>query len=498
MLHAPLATLLLTAGLVAPTPDPPLLPRSTGSTPVTTSPPPPSTAAVTTTPADESTRSAAARAHYAARRYREAAQVYEQLWRDTQAPKYRFNAGMARAAGEHDGAAIVHWQAYLAAAPTIAPAERSMLETEIAAAKRRTLAIQLKIQGPLAPATLTLRAPDGAPQGPRDPIDLVPATAIDLSLEAGAWIATLVRPGRPDAVAEFRVAPDAQATITLGADTPAPVVAPPTPAVTPTQPPATLTLELGPRRALARSITVTVTGPGNPAPRTLRDATTPWSLPAGAWTLRATAPDRRPAEATVTVAPGETRRLPLHLRPDRATQTRLGLGLGLGGAGLVLLTTGIGVTARGARDYAVLRDTDQVPTCLTPEVCTRASNAVLDLSNGLALIGTGLGFGVTAATAASRARDRALTVEAGVGGVLFVAGLSWYLAEIRGTYELDDRARDHAAATTLGLGAGLLGGAAVGLVTRRLVRRQGLSRRTHAISPLFVRQGAGLSLRASF
>ena len=421
----------------------------------------------------------------AARRYREAAQ----------APKYRFNAGMARGAAEHDGAAIVHWQAYLADATTIAPAERSMLETEIAAARRRTLPFELKIQGPLAPATLTLRAPEGAPQGPRDPIDLVPARSIDLSLEAGAWTATLLRPGRPDATASFRVATDAESTITLGAD--APVITPPPIPIASTPPaPATLTLELGPRRALASGVTVTATGPTHPGPRTLRTESTPRTLPAGAWTLRATAQDRRPAQTTVTLAPGETRRLALQLRPDRATQARLGLGIGLGSAGLVLLTTGAVVTARGARDYAGLRD--QVPACLIPEVCIQAVNAVLDLSNGLALIGTSLGLGVTAATAASRARDHALMVEGGIGGALFVAGLSWYLVEIGGTYQLEHRARDHAAATTLGLGAGLLGGAAIGLVTRRMVNRQGPPRRAHGISPLFLRHGAGLALRANF
>ena len=82
-------------------------------------------------------------------------------------------------------------------------------------------------------------------------------------------------------------------------------------------------------------------------------------------------------------------------------------------------------------------------------------------------------------------------------GALFAAGLSWYLVEIGGTYQLEHRARDHAAATTLGLGAGLLGGAAVALVTRRLVRHEP-ARRAHTLSPLFLRQGAGLSLRATF
>ncbi len=450
MLHAPLATLLLTAGLLAPDPVPPPL----------ASPVPADESRIA--PIDESARSAAARAHYAARRYREAAKVYEQLWRDTQAPKYRFNAGMARGAAEHDAAAIVHWQAYLADAPTIAPAERTMLETEIAAARRRTLPVQLKIQGPLAPATLTLRAPDGAPQGPRDPIELVPARSIDLSLEAGAWTATLIRPGRPDASASFRVAADAESTITLGAEAPAPAIAP-TPVINTPPAPATLTLELGPRRALARGVTVTATGPTHPGPRTLRSASTPWTLPAGAWTLRATAQDRRPAETTVTLAPGETRRLALQLRPDRPTQARLGLGIGLGGAGLVLLTTGAVVTARSSGAL----------TCIDLDTCSSAANQVLDRSIGFSLIGAGLGAAVPALTTGlgrKPATDRILMIEAGAGAMMLVGGVAWYFSEVTRTTALDAMPRQHAAATLRGLGGGMLGGALISLVVRRLTR----------------------------
>ena len=57
------------------------------------------------TEAAQTQRSDAARALYGERRYREAAQAYEALWRDTGAAKYRFNAGMAREAAEHYGAA---------------------------------------------------------------------------------------------------------------------------------------------------------------------------------------------------------------------------------------------------------------------------------------------------------------------------------------------------------------------------------------------------------
>ncbi|HEY0134944.1 MAG TPA: hypothetical protein VGB85_12710 [Nannocystis sp.] len=489
MLYA-LAPLLLSAGLVAPSPDPPLLPASATSTHAVASPASstPDAVRTATTPAEESARSATARAHYAARRYREAALVYERLWHDTQAPKYRFNAGMARAAAEHDAAAIVHWQAYLTLAPTIAAGERSMLEAEIAAAKRRTTPVQLRVQGPLAPATLTLRVPDGAPQGPRDPIALVPAATIDLSLEPGTWIATLTRPGRPEATASFEVTAGAEPTITLGADAPAPTPAP-TPEVIPPPPaPATLTLDLGPRRALARGITVTPIGPAPADARTLHTTSATWTLPAGAWTLRATAPDHRPTTTTITLGPADARRLALHLPRDRPANTRLGLGLGLGGAGLVLLTTGTVLTAR----------TSGALTCFDRESCTAAADRVLDRSIGASLMGAGLGVAAPALTAGLGRRastDRALMIEAGLGAVILAGGVGWYFSEVTRTTALDHMPRQHAAAALRGLGGGMLGAAVVGLIVRRLTRSRPS---TVSLAPSFSRHTRGLALQAHF
>lgn len=498
MLHASLALLLLSASRVAPpTADdpPPLLPRNPGEpaapAPSAADPPP----LLPRSPGEASARSASARAHYAAHRYREAAQVYEALWRDTRAAKYLFNAGMARAAAEHDGAAIVHWQAYLAAAPTIASGERSMLEGEIAAARRRTRPVHLRVEGPLAGATLVLDAPEGASQGARDPLELVPAESIELSLESGTWQATLTRPGRPASVVRFRVAADAEPTITVGAEVLAPTPAEARPPIASTAPaaPATLILEIGPRRALARGVTVTADGPAPAVTRTLRAPSSPWVLRAGAWTLRATAPDRQTASATITLGPDDTRRVALHLPRDRAAQTRLGLGLGLGGAGLVFVTAGAVVAARAPhRDLL----------CDDHATCSATADHVLDRSIGFSLIGTGLGAAVPAVTAglgrtgnAPTSSDRALMAEAGVGGVLLVGGLAWYLSEVTRTTALDDIPRQHAAATLRGLGGGMLGGAVISLVVRRLTRGKTLP---VAVAPSFSRHTQGLALRAQF
>ena len=106
----------------------------------------------------EAQRGAAARALYSGRRYRAAARAYEALWRDTGAAKYRFNAGMAREAAEHYGAALLHWQAYLAAG-SATPEERRMLEQRVTATRAQLQPLHVHLDGALpGPATLTLRA----------------------------------------------------------------------------------------------------------------------------------------------------------------------------------------------------------------------------------------------------------------------------------------------------------------------------------------------------
>ena len=269
------------------------------------------------------------------------------------------------------------------------------------------------------------------------------------------------------------------------ADAPTPTpppLAPDTPA------PATLTLDLGPRGALARGITVTPDGPTPADARTLQTSSATWTLPPGAWTLRATAPDRRPTTATVTLRPAEARHLAMHLPRDRPAQTRLGLGLGLGGAGLVLMTTGALLTAR----------TSGALTCSDHDTCAAAADRVLDRSIGFSLIGAGLGAAVPALTAGLGRRastDRALIIEAGAGVVLLGGGVAWYLSEVTRTTALDHMPRQHAAATLRGIGGGMLGSAVVGLIVRRLTRGKPS---TVSVTPSFSRHTRGLTLQARF
>ena len=436
-------------------------------------------------PGDEAARSGEARKAYAARRYREAAQLYEALWRDTRAAKYRFNAGMARAAADHDGAAIVHWEGYLAEAGAVSAGERSMLEREIAAARQRTTAVQLRVEGPLAPAKLTLSAPEDALQGPRDPLELVPGAAVDLSLEAGEWIATLVRPGRKDAVVRFRVGPGAERVILLGAEEPEPTPPPVAPRPVPEVVAGELTLSVGPPRALARGATVELRGPGASASQPVREATTTWKLAPGAWSVRVESPERAPGFGAVTLGPGERRGVTIQLRRDRAAQARLGVGVGLGGAGLVFVTAGAIVAARAPHTGLV---------CTDRATCSASADHVLDRSIGFSLIGTGLGAAGPAVTAGLARSDRALKIEAGVGAALLVGGVAWYLGEAR-TSALDHIAREHGAATVLGLGGGMLGGAAIALIVRRLIKS-----RTAPVSltPTFTPHSRGLAVQARF
>jgi len=338
-----------------------------------------------------------------------------------------------------------------------------MLVGEIAAAKQRTRALQLKILGPLAPATLTLTAPEGAPQGPRDPIDLLPATTIDLALEPGNWTATITRPDRPTASITFTA--EAGAVITLGGDPPAALAPPAEPPVDPpvtTPAPADLTINVGPPAALARGVAVSLEGPEAVEPRELRSPAQTWQLAPGAWIVRAEAPDHEPLSANVQLGPGEQRRLDLQLRPDRDARTRFGLSLGLGITGFGMFAAGAVLTGRTPRDL----------DCSTRAACQIAVDNVLDRSTGLALIGTGLGTTATAITAGLMRSDRGLLVETGVGGALLTGGLAWYMVEVTQTTALDHRARAHTAATVLGLGGGMFAGAVISLVVRRITRQR--------------------------
>lgn len=429
------APLVLAAARPASSPAPPLLP-------------PP--------PADP--RATAARAAYAAGEYVSAARQYEALARDTAAPRYLFNAGMAReAAGELSHASLL-WRRYLSSG-TASAEDRELLARKLAAAAASLVARRLR-PGPDV-TTVSLTRGDA-----RDPLEPSPAELTDaILLEAGEWTARVQGAGEPLEI-PFTVAEVDAPPVELPAPTPR-IAAPPLPLATT----GSLTVQVGPPRALRRGVEISLKSDTATRQETLRSATTTWELPRGAWTVSAAAADWMTTPRTVTVAE-QPQRLDFTLRlSPAARRQRIVAPSILGGLGLGLVTGGAALVARGSR-----RDID----CLDATTCEAAANSVLDVSSGLALVGTGVGALIPAVTAAAGARSRALAAEAGVGGALFASGLTWYLAEAIGTTALDHRPREHAAAAMLGLGAGLVGSAVIHLLVRRALRDRRAPKYTHA------------------
>jgi hypothetical protein len=234
-----------------------------------------------------------------------------------------------------------------------------------------------------------------------------------------------------------------------------------------------LTVQLGPPRALRRGVEISLKNDADIRREKFQADTATWELPRGPWKVSAAAPDRTSTPQTVTLAE-QPLRLELTLRlTTTARRQRIVAPAILGGVALGLVTGGAVLVARASR-----RDID----CLDATTCEAAANSVLDVSSGLALVGTGLGALIPAATAAAGARTRALAVEAGLGGAVFASGLTWYLAEAVGTTALDHRPREHTAAAMLGLGAGMAGSAVLILLVRRALRDRRASKYTHARS----------------
>lgn len=399
-------------------------------------------------PAPTDPRATSARAAYAAGEYVAAARQYAALARDG-APRYLFNAGMAReAAGELAHAALL-WRRYLASG-TATPEDRELLARKLTAAAASLVPRQFAAAPEISSLTLT--------RGQHDPLELVPADLADpLILEAGEWTARILGPGEPLEL-RFTVGDPAAPPVVLSAS-PVHVDPPPLPPTTT----GTLTVHLGPPRALRGGVEISLKNDMGLRQDLQKTAAATWDLPRGAWTVTAAAPDRTTIKKTVTVAD-----LPQHLDLElrlspAARRQRIVMPAILGAAGLGLTVGGAVMITRGRRNDL---------TCLDATTCTAAANSVLDVSAGLALVGTGVGALIPAATAAAGARPRALAIEAGIGAAIFTGGLTWYLAETRSDYQLDARARDHAAATILGAGAGMLGSAAIALIVRKVLNRR--------------------------
>ena len=160
---------------------------------------------------------------------------------------------------------------------------------------------------------------------------------------------------------------------------------------------------------------------------------------------------------------------------DTNAGARLGLGLGIGLAGAVSLGLGTGRLVQHRRGYAHF---EAAPDNAGFVAALTASEV------GSGFVGAGLGLAVTAVSAGLGLGERGLWAELVIGGAVALVGTAWYAREaplvqrdlyesgtrIGGGYDAGALHREAAAAALLGAGVGVIVGAGVALLTRRLMR----------------------------
>jgi len=434
--------------------------------------------------------------------YLEAARAFEASWRQSQRAGVLFNAGLAReAAGPgNDALAVTDWRRFLALADNVTPEERADLDRRISAAQARMAAIELVYRGSPEnhPTGVTLRRRD-ADEADRLEFDW-PAgqTKLETHVDLSEWTVQIL--GHESIAQELRF------TARRASGEPLRLVVS---AALSDQP---VTLALGPKLARKRGVSVSLESPAGEAPPVTESHEPSHTRPlaAGPWTLRASAKGFEPKESLITVV-DQPLTVDLELERDSMDRARIGLTAGLGGASVGFLIGGLPLlhAARNGAvgDYTAIDDnTDNVsdPTKDANEQHNR-------MRTSLTLVGTGVGLVAPAVTVAARGKTRALAVEAAVGGALLVGG-SVLLSNAKGCYEdtktniLENpmtatfqgfsgcTARDLWGNSTLGLGAGLLGGAAISMVTQAIVnKRRRRQRPAPSLGFTGGRQGASLS-----
>lgn len=433
----------------------------------------------------------AALALQARRKYAEAAAAFEALQVDTGLSRFRLQAGQAREAAGHLAHAIEQWRALLAEEPAMAPGKRAEIQARIDAARKKTVPVTIQLAGEATAVTVTIQR-DGRPPLTRA---LAAGGELLLDLDPGSWDISAEAPG-------FVAAHQACAPTRPSKGAP-PVVAV---VVAPTRDLREVTLELGPPEAIEAGLRVTLRAaddvPATPEARAQElpraAAQEALKLAPGRWTAVLEAPGFVTREVALEVG-GEEPPAPWILEaeppppappppaPAPPPDPRLGLGLGLGlGSGLVF-GTGVGLVVRFRGIYPRF----------TPAPDNAAYVAAVGATDvGAAMIGGGLGLGAAAVTAGLGARERVLWGELAGGGVLAIAGVSWYVTEWQRvqkmlydgnksgqTIDLGPLRRETAAAAILGAGTGLALGAGVALLTRRLVARRAATRARVGLGP---------------
>jgi hypothetical protein len=455
-------------------------------------------------PGDENCPAAAsAVSSIGAGQYSEAARLYEVCARASNDPGLWKKAGMARYSARQYAQTIHALEAALAAGGND-PQATAILEDARKHAVTVRFAVAIPVGG-AAPERLWVAARDAAPFDELDLAWPAGATAIDVWVDPGPWTAEIVLTGGA------RVGPrDVRAA--SGVSEPqvvlfrveAPVVEPPV-AVAPVD----VELVLEPAGALRRGVNLLWIGPPGVIDEQVRTTRTRWQLPPGTWQLEAKAPRFVTQTRALDVRAGQPAQVALQLQRTPMEKARIGLAASTGGVALGLLAGGLTLAMRGRRDYrGVADDIDGSASPAARAALTTALPAIRDLSNGTMLATSALGAGVAAITGAADDKDRVLTVEAGVGGVLLISGLAWLVTAKRQYADvpdgaspdlvfLDERRRPElAAAGLLGLGVGLAAGASLTLITRAVLRSRGSRPRHGARLPMprFV----GLGLQGNF
>lgn len=456
-LSALLAATALVGSAIPPASAAPAQPSPPSSAPTTSS---------TSTP-DTAAQAQAAKERYTNGDFVGSARAYEALWESTHAPKYIYNAGMAREAAGQRGLAVRHWRRFLATADVdVTPAERVNLRARAddTAAENPRLEVQLEPASTLGPtAVITLHPPPElvavgvAPIDLRDPVagDVDdPSARFKTSLDPGTWTLTLTGlRGAADQTLTIELPPGPSHTIRSIALTARRV---------------TFSVRTAPRLWLHSGADLVVTQGGAPLQRIhLQGRPVDITAPEGPLELSATADGYHPTTIPLDLhleRPTAPLTLRLKLDPRTHLRTRLGLGLGLGLPGLALLVTGSTIAADAARD--IRHDFSDDRKFASALVVRQVSGA----------LAAGMGTGLLLGSAMGIVRPQSTRwwiAGTSLGGTVALAGLSAYAGLVRtDPNRLDFPLQVALASAALGTGTGLLTGSAIGLLTHALRHRK--------------------------
>lgn len=418
-------------------------------------------------------------------KYSEAARVYEVCARATNDPSLWKKAGMARYSARQYAQTIHALAAALAAGGADAQAEAILNDARKHAVMVRFAATVPP--GAAAPGRLWVAARAAEPYDELDVPWPERATALDVWLDPGAWTAEIyLQDGARVGPRDVRAASGVTEPQVVLFRVEAPVVVVPAPVSAPVE----VELTIEPGAALRRGgVHLLWVGPTGIVEEQVRQGGSRRPLVSGTWQLEAKSPRFVPQRRALDVRVGQPAKVALTLQRTPMEKARIGLSAGIGGVGLGMLVGGLVLATRGRADYrGVVDDLDGSGSPAARDALTGALPAIRDMSNGTMLATSALGAGVAAITTAVDDKDLLLTVEAGLGGVLLISGLAWLVPAKRQYAEmpagaspdaafLDERRRPEiAAASLLGLGAGLAAGATLSLITRAVLRHRARSR----------------------